>query len=192
MVGVVCSAVPGDEGQGLRSPAPGVISRFQNDDPRSSERTNPSRVRSKGREALSGSSLRRERARAAAKAASIEGTIGASAPPAIATSTIPSRIIRAASPTEWAPEAHAVETASVGPVIPCFRAMNPAAMLTSDMGAAKGETPLNPRERRPETFSSQVPIPPRLDPMTTAVRRARRGVSLIRLSRRASSAAAAA
>ena len=57
-----------------------------------SDITNPSRPTSNGREAVAGSSLRAERTRIMAKAPSVSGAKGASAPPASAMSTLPSRM----------------------------------------------------------------------------------------------------
>ena len=50
------------------------------------------------------------------KAARATGETAASAPPATATSTEPSRTMRTASPMAWAPAAHAVVTVRLGPV----------------------------------------------------------------------------
>ena len=67
--------------------------------------TNPSRSTSKGRLAVAGSSLRPDRTPIIAKAPNVSGANGASAPPAMATSTMPARIACAAWPMAIAPDA---------------------------------------------------------------------------------------
>ena len=69
--------------------------------------TKPSRSRSKGRLACSGSSLRVDIAFMDAKPAMVMGVMVASAPPASIMSASPWRMWRAASPMAWADEAHA-------------------------------------------------------------------------------------
>ncbi|MEY9107649.1 hypothetical protein ABH999_003845 [Bradyrhizobium yuanmingense] len=66
-------------------------------------------MRSNGREARAGSSLKPlDSARAAAKPPTLTMSMQASAPPQIATSTSPDRIMRAASPIACTPAAQAV------------------------------------------------------------------------------------
>lgn len=80
-----------------------------------SARTKPLRVRSKGREACSGSSLRAVVALMASKEATTIGVIGVSDAPASMTSALPSRITWQAWPTESMPEVQPLETIVTGP-----------------------------------------------------------------------------
>ena len=77
--------------------------------------TNPLRLRSKGRAAVVGSSLRGVVARIASKHATVIGEIGASVAPATITSAVPSRIRSTACPTESRPEVQPVEIRLTGP-----------------------------------------------------------------------------
>ena len=82
--------------------------------------TNPSRPVSKGLEASSGASLNCvDSARSRVKPATERRSTQASVPPATITSASPSRIMRKASPIEWAPVAQAVETLWFGPRSSC-------------------------------------------------------------------------
>lgn len=87
------------------------------------------RVRSKGREACSGSSLRGVVALIASKQARVIGEIGASEAPAIITSTEPSRMSSAACPSESRPEVHPVEMTAAGPCARASRATSAASEL---------------------------------------------------------------
>lgn len=87
-----------------------------------SPRTKPLRLRSKGREACSGSSLREEVALIASKQATVMGEMGASVEPATMTSAEPSRIRETACPTESRPEVQPVETTVTGPCAPTSHA----------------------------------------------------------------------
>src|SRR6185437_1756052 len=69
--------------------------------------TNPSRVASNGRDAVAGSSLRSDSAFMLAKPLMAMGDTVASAPPAIMRSASPYWMVRYASPTACALEAHA-------------------------------------------------------------------------------------
>src|SRR5580700_6839894 len=80
--------------------------------------TKPSRSRSNGRDACSGSSLRVDSARAAANIAIPVDVIPASVPPASTATASPCRIQLAAWPIASAPEAHALTTAMFGPRAP--------------------------------------------------------------------------
>ena len=81
--------------------------------------TKPSRSRSNGREAWTGSSLRVESARIAANPATLIGVMADSAPPQIITSASPRWIILKLSPMACAPAEHAVAVAELGPFAPC-------------------------------------------------------------------------
>ena len=70
--------------------------------------TKPSRSRSNGRLAFSGSSLRLDSARIALKPPTPSGVIAASAPPATAASMSPRWIQRNASPMACAPDEQAL------------------------------------------------------------------------------------
>ena len=83
--------------------------------PAPSPMTKPSRSLSNGRLAFSGSSLRVESARIAAKPPTPIGVIAASEPPAIITSASSRRMISNASPIAWAEAVHAVQVARFGP-----------------------------------------------------------------------------
>jgi hypothetical protein len=101
--------------------------------------TNPSRWRSKGREASWGLSLKPvDSARMRAKPATPSGLTDASVPPAIIRSASPWRMRRKASATAWAPLAHAVETAVLGPFSWCRMATLPAAGGAGRCGWALG------------------------------------------------------
>lgn len=91
--------------------------------------TKPLRVRSKGREAVSGSSLRGDVARMASKDARVIGVTGASEAPATITSALPSRMSSAAWPSESRPEVQPVETTATGPCAPTSRATSAAMEL---------------------------------------------------------------
>ena len=87
-----------------------------------SPRTRPLRVRSKGRQALSGVSLRGVVAWMASKQAEVIGEIGASVAPAIIMSAVPSRMSSTAWPSESRPEVQPVETTAAGPSAPAAQA----------------------------------------------------------------------
>ena len=87
-------------------------------DPAPSARTKPSRSRSKGRDALIGSSLRVLSAFIDANAARASGVKAASEPPVNITSASPRRICRTASPIALDAEAHALLMAMLFPFAP--------------------------------------------------------------------------
>src|SRR5690606_40424470 len=91
--------------------------------------TNPSLVRSNGRDACSGSSLRGLVALIASKHATVIGEIGASEAPATITSTAPSRMSSTACATASIPEVHPVETTAAGPSAPTCHATSAATEL---------------------------------------------------------------
>ena len=78
----------------------------------------PSRSLSNGRLARSGSSLRVESARSAAKPPTPIGVMAASDPPAIITSAAPRWMISYASPIACADAEQAVQVARLGPFAP--------------------------------------------------------------------------
>src|SRR5438552_14764220 len=78
--------------------------------PAPSDTTPESLERSKGRLAVSGSEFRRELSPDAMKLAMAKGVMGASAPPAIAISASPDRIIAAAMAMASNPDGQAEET----------------------------------------------------------------------------------
>ena len=88
--------------------------------PAPSANTKPSRVRSNGREAPSGSSFRFDSAVMFASAAKAIASSGASDPPARATSHSPDAISRSASWYAITPDAHAATWVMTGPVRPYF------------------------------------------------------------------------
>src|SRR5256714_1469762 len=91
--------------------------------------TKPSRCRSKGRDACSGSSLFGDVALMASKQATVIGDSGASAAPATTTSAVPSRISCRPWPTASSPAVHPVEMSATGPPAPATRATSTAIEL---------------------------------------------------------------
>ena len=89
IVGIVAHAVADHLGVDARAARLGDLQFFQNDDAAPSPRMKPSRPVSKGREACSGSSLRRDMARMLEKPAMEIGVMAASRPPAIMASASP-------------------------------------------------------------------------------------------------------
>ncbi len=134
--------------------------------------TNPSRPRSKGREAPAGSSLRVERARIAAKPPTSETWIPASDEPAIIRSASPRRMVSQASPRAWPPVAHADETAKLGPSAPKTMDAWPAARFGIAMGMKKGLIRSGPFSMPTSTCSAKVIPPPMPVPRMTPVRSA--------------------
>ena len=132
--------------------------------------TKPSRSRSQGREACSGSSLRVESAFMTANPPTASGVITDSVPPAIAPSASPYWIIRYASPIACAPVVQAVTMARFGPFMPYLIEMLPAASLTMRPVMKKGEMtlglpPLSTYFLCVSSMSGRPPIP---EPTTTA------------------------
>ncbi len=122
----------------------------------------PSRSRSKGREACSGSSLRVESARIAAKPATDIGVMADSAPPQIITSASPRWMIFRESPMACAPAEQAVAVAEFGPFAPKRIETWPAARLTMAEGMKKGETRCGPSSRSLEcsrSMAQKSPMP---------------------------------
>ncbi len=133
---------------------------------------NPSRSRSNGRLACSGSSLRNDRAREDEKLAMATSTMPASVPPAIMTSAWLRRMISAASPMAFADAAHAVTVQVLGPKRLNSIETTPPAMFEMILAMASGETRSGPRWRSVSTDSWNVLIPPIPEPQTTPARRA--------------------
>ncbi len=104
-------------------------------------------------------------------------------------STMPRRIMAAASPMALAPVAQAVTTAMFGPRRPNWIATCPAPVSGSIIGIRNGLTQRGPRVRSFSASSSSVPIPPTPVPMTTPIRS--RLASLIARRESASACAAA-
>ncbi len=119
--------------------------------PEPSPTTNPSRSRSQGREAFSGSSLRCESARMAANPPIPMGVMQASAPPQIIASASSRWMILNESPMEWALVVQAVAVAEFGP----FRA-------GADGNVARGQVDDGSRnEKRRDAagaFFEQIPV----------------------------------
>src|ERR1700687_5852393 len=101
--------------------------------------TKPSRSRSNGREARSGSSLRVLSPLMAEKPASPSATIEASEPPARKTSASPNLIIRHDSPMALFEVAQAVTIHKLGPRRLNSIEMTPLAMLLISIGIVYGE-----------------------------------------------------
>src|SRR5688500_16067136 len=105
---------------------------------------NPSRSRSNGREALSGSSLRVLSAVMDENPARPIGIIDASEPPARKMSASPNLIMRHDSPIALLEVAQAVTMQRFGPCSPYSIEIRPLAMLLISIGIVNGETRLGP------------------------------------------------
>ena len=110
--------------------------------------TNPSRPESNGRDAASGSSLRRESARIAVNPAMPTRVIGASVPPQNIASARPRRIASSPSPIAMFEAAHAVHSAASGPCAPSSIETQAAAMFGMIWTIANGLVRSGPRSRR--------------------------------------------
>ena len=121
-----------------------------------------------------------------AKPRSATSSTHASAPPQRATSQSPRWTRRNASPTDWAPAAHAAADVCTGPAQACSRDTAPAAVLHSARGTKNGESFLPPATRcAASTISPSPPTPDAID----APRRAGAWASRPPASRTASAAA---
>ncbi len=138
--------------------------------PDPSPMTKPSRSLSKGLEAFSGASLRVLSARIEQKPPTPSGVIAASEPPAIIASASPRWMRRKASPTAWAPLAHAVAVAELGPLAPVRIETQPEARLMIAAGMKKGLILRGPPLRRASCSRSMVANPPIPLPMKTPTR----------------------
>src|SRR5829696_10293367 len=115
--------------------------------PAPSPMMNPSRSLSNGRLALSGSSLRVDIARIAAKPPTLIGVIAASDPPAIIATASPRLMISYDSPTACADAEQAVQVARFGPLAPNRIDTWPAARLMIAEGMKNGEMRRGPPSR---------------------------------------------
>jgi len=106
--------------------------------------TKPSRSLSKGREASSGSSLRRDRAFRAQNPPTAKGVKALSVPPQTMAVASPRWRIRSPSPMEWFAVAQALTTAMFGPLRPKSIEIQPEAILIINMGIINGENFLGP------------------------------------------------
>ena len=98
------------------------------------------------------------------------GQMGASAPPAMATSTSPRRSISNAMPIASAPDEHAVTVHRFGPCAPKMMLTCPGPMSASIIGTRNGLTRLGPRSASTPHCSDSVMMPPMPEPMTAAAR----------------------
>ena len=130
--------------------------------------TKPSRSLSNGREALCGSSFRRDRACIALNAPIATLMTPASLPPASITSAWPRRIVSAASPIACALDAQADTVARFGPFGPYFIATSPAAMSMIIIGIMNGET-FRGSLSCEMMLSTSVSTPPMPDPKVTPI-----------------------
>ena len=128
--------------------------------PAASPITKPSRSASKGRDAASGSSLRREIARIAPKPAMLTVVTGASVPPQIITSARPRRIASRPSPIAMLEAAQAVHWESSGPRVPSSIETQPAARLGMIWTIENGLTRSGPRSLSWLTHCSKDLRPP--------------------------------
>ena len=94
----------------------------------------------------------------------------ASVPPANMTSASPYWIILVALPIALLPEAHAVTSASTGPIRPNVMEIWPEAMFAIIIGTANGLTFAEPRVSMRCTVSSIVLMPPMPVPMMVPTR----------------------
>src|SRR5262245_23804308 len=154
-----------------------------------SPRTKPSRARSQGRDAFSGSSLRVDMARIAAKPASGRAWMTASVPPATTMSARPARMMSTPSATASAPVAQALATQCVPAFAPSSRPTQAAGPLGMSIGIVCGETRRGPLASRMSSWASRVRAPPMPEPMLTANRSGSRPESASSASRHASCAA---
>ena len=138
--------------------------------------TKPSRSRSQGRLAFSGSSLRVESARMAANPPTPMGVMAASVPPAIITSASLCWMMRKESPMEWALVVQAVAVASFGPLAPQRMETWPAARLMMAAGMKKGEILRGPPSISAACSRSMMSNPPMPEPMCTPTRSSFSGV----------------
>ena len=106
--------------------------------PAPSPSTKPSRSRSKGREALAGSSLRVLKAVSRLKPVTPKGWIMVCVPPESIRSASPRRMISTASPIAWLLAAQAVRQLMFGPWALKRLARWPAGMLGSCSSSAMG------------------------------------------------------
>ena len=132
--------------------------------------TKPSRSLSNGRLARSGSSLRVDSARIAAKPPTPIGVMAASDPPAIITSASSRWMISNASPIACAEAEQAVHVAEFGPLAPKRMETWPAARLMMAAGMKNGEMRRGPPSRSALCSRSIVLNPPMPDAMKTPVR----------------------
>jgi len=122
--------------------------------------TKPSRSRSNGRDARSGSSLRLLSAFIAENPARPSSTIAASEPPATKISASPNLIMRHDSPMELLDVAQAVTMHMFGPRNPNSIEITPLAMLLMSIGIVKAETRCGPLFINTLNWSSSVFSPP--------------------------------
>ena len=135
--------------------------------------TNPSRPVSNGREAASGSSLRRRQRPHRGEAAD-ERLVDARprCRRRASMSASPRRIVSHASPIAWPPVAQAETVVKFGPVIPKLIAIWPAPTLGMPIGMRNGLIRSGPRRALVVMPSTRVPTPPRPVPRMTPVRSA--------------------
>src|SRR5215213_11554160 len=131
--------------------------------------TPESRSRSKGRLALRGSVLRREESPEAMNAAKLYFVIGASAPPAIASSASPDLIMLAARSIASSPEGQADETVAAWAQAPIRSARALAAACGARALRVIGETPSGPRRSKLPNSRSITSIALVETPITTGV-----------------------
>ena len=138
--------------------------------PEPSPITKPSRSLSNGRLARSGSSLRVDSARMAAKPPTPMGVMADSEPPAIITSASSRRMISNESPMACADAEHAVHVAELGPLAPKRIDTWPAARLMMVAGMKNGEMRRGPPSMSALCSRSIVLNPPIPEAMNTPTR----------------------
>ena len=151
--------------------------------PAPSPNTKPSRSLSQGREAVAGSSLRVDRARAAAKPPTPRAEMVDSEPPATITSASPYWIKRAARPMLCKPVVQAVTAATLGPLRLNRMLKCPEIILMMEPGTKKGEIRRGPRASNSAPVSSIMGRPPMPEPTITPIRSALSSVISMPLSR---------
>ena len=137
--------------------------------PAPSDKTPDLRERSNGRLARSGSPLCEMLSPLAIKLATPCRVIGASAPPAMASSVSPERIIFTADATASTPEGQADETVVACAPAPMRLAITFAAACGFDAPRAIGETPFSPRRSESTKTRSMTSKALVLTPTTTGV-----------------------
>src|SRR3984893_4832758 len=137
--------------------------------PAPSEITPESLNKSNGRLAFSGSSFRVEQRPDATKLANPCWVMGASAPPAMANSASPERIIAAAVATASNPDGQADETVVAFVHAPILSAIILAAAWGFEAARDVGATPLSPRTLESRNTFSMISRALVLTPITTGI-----------------------
>ena len=137
----------------------------------------PSRPRSNGRLAPSGSSSRRERARIVPNPPSARSVIGDSTPPASIASAIPARMYSVAFPSDMPDAAHAVVSVVRGPRVPSAVDVSAAPMFEIRAVTQNGFSRSGPASKSFAYATSCVRRPPMPVPIEHPIRAASAAMS---------------